>query len=204
MNLRSAITAIIAIAVLAIGAIWLVPGVVSPQPDTKRILPPVGPTALPAVRPTMPAEAPQANQAVSFRAPNAGGKPSSACASCEAEQCKDLLSVCDKQVGNAAEGPQAGKPKGELCRQLVTCVRDTGCGSKQVIDCYCGSADATECNSGKANGACLSAFQAAAETTAPSTALERTSDTAYAAGAASSLLMCDEDACRKDCLPYYR
>jgi len=202
MSSRNAITVVVLLAALFIGALWLWPRPGEPSKTAAAPAPgtPNGGAKLVVAPPTVPAAVTRA----AFRSKQAGGQASVSCATCEASECHDLVSTCDNVSGNAKAGPAAGKPKGDLCRELVTCVRESGCGTRQLIDCVCGTADAMDCNEGKSNGQCLGAFQAALETNDAHALLERTSDASYAGGAASSLLMCDQDACRKDCVPYYR
>ena len=132
------------------------------------------------------------------------------CKACEAEKCRDLgidiYAACFEAEGNAAEGPAAGRPRRELCVEMLECMRSSGCAraddpSEVNRACYCGTFTNEQCLTGKADGPCKSQIQAAGESTVGSTILtNRLSEPPYASSAAANLMAyCDKTVCADVC-----
>ncbi len=136
--------------------------------------------------------------------PAAGGRPSPACLECQKRECWNLIDGCHSLSGNASEGPAAGKPRQQLCEQMLECARGTGCDTPVSIGCYCGKTDLGACLAGNGNGACRHAFEAAAETTDAAAVFQRLKDKRYASGVVEPLLTCETRGCPDDCVPYSR
>jgi hypothetical protein len=118
------------------------------------------------------------------------------CDTCELEQCPDYRTFCDAFTG----------PDRDLCVAVVACVRASGCHANNTLDCYCGTADATQClaTSGDviANGACKAEIEAGQKTMSPSAIQNQYTDVSFPAGAAMSLMLCDNAVCNAQCIPY--
>src|SRR5688500_14083356 len=91
-----------------------------------------------------------------------------ACEACERTMCRmvpvdtdklDYYGGCLEATGTIKEGNAQGAPKKDVCREIVTCLRRTGCvdvgnPANGGQPCYCGSASENECLRGMANGPC--------------------------------------------------
>jgi hypothetical protein len=137
------------------------------------------------------------------------------CAPCEATSCQnivqwadigpDLTKFCSLAEGTALSGPGMGKPRTQLCTDLVDCAHRTGCGKQNLYGCFCGSLSLDECvaktstNVYAADGACAKEFAAAAEAMLGSQVFEQASDIRFASGHAYALLECDIKQCSDEC-----
>jgi hypothetical protein len=140
---------------------------------------------------------------------------SMACTNCEAAttlaNCADARMNCLQMAGMANAGPKAGDTKADLCLQLLTCVRRTGCvtksmGQTDMTDCYCGTGvDSNDCFSGAVTptGPCKDDVEAAAESTKLSDINNNFFDPMFATGAlfnrTMGLLSCDARGCPFEC-----
>jgi len=146
------------------------------------------------------------------------------CESCACEQCArtncsnngsidpvtgevvfvDYVEKCFEAEGSGMFGPALGIPKAELCSDIVSCVRSSGCAQEaegQQLDaewCYSGIPQA-EWAPEKMNGKCEEQFLLGAETGDDADVQERWSDVSYALGAAVQLLICESEFCAAPC-----
>jgi hypothetical protein len=128
-------------------------------------------------------------------APDSAG-PNVKCDTCELAQCPDYRTFCDAFAGSDHD----------KCVAVLACARRTSCHLNNTLDCYCGTADATQClaTTGDvvANGACKAEIEAGQGTTSPTAIQNQYTDVTFPAGAAMSLLLCDNAVCNADCIPY--
>ncbi len=123
------------------------------------------------------------------------------CRSCETAQCPEVVAGCDQLSGVAAAGTGMGKPRKELCLDLVNCARSTKC-AKNMGDlqpCFCGTAGDIPCLTGAANGVCKAVVEAAAESAEAGVVADRFSAVEFAIGGAVGLLACDYEFCAGQC-----
>jgi hypothetical protein len=110
---------------------------------------------------------------------------SAACLQCEHDYCSaaditysgqgvDLTTQCDVLTGNAADGPKKGTARAQLCKDILSCARRTGCAKAGPQACICGEQmnNAADCSAFAMSkgvqalpGACRAEYIAAAETT---------------------------------------
>ena len=118
------------------------------------------------------------------------------CDACEIEQCPDYRTFCDGFSGAARDN----------CLAVIACARRTSCHLNNTLDCYCGTADASQCLATTggiiANGACKAEIEAGQGTTNPTAIQNQYTDVAFPAGAAMSLMLCDNAVCNSECIPY--
>jgi hypothetical protein len=128
-------------------------------------------------------------------------KSAEACRQCERADpgCASLIDVCSTLEGSANEGPQAGRPRKELCQAVMACVERTDCAKSHVSGCYCGSAQSTECLDGKANGACKAEMEAALESLDPMVVARRYDEEAFAGSVAMWRYHCLHRQCEEQC-----
>jgi hypothetical protein len=155
---------------------------------------------------------------------------SQACHDCEARRCTttfyalkvdeqgnqlttDLTKACSALQGVAADGPGKGKPRSQLCEELVECGRRTGCAHPVEYGCLCGPLELDACQAkseadGIINlpGPCVKEVRAAGEAvdlevrplidsyTAPAN-----EDSPQGLGTAILLLQCGEQVCTDAC-----
>jgi cysteine-rich repeat protein len=111
-----------------------------------------------------------------------------ACIECMCgESCRDALDLCYNSTDLATGGPAAGTPKSDLCAAVIDCGRAAGC-------------TGTDCYGLVTPGPCRPQIQAAAESTALLTILNRQTDTSYAEGRANAIGDCSEANCSAECL----
>jgi cysteine-rich repeat protein len=146
------------------------------------------------------------------------------CASCGCEQCitekcsnngstdpntgevvfVNLVERCFEAEGSGTLGPALGIPKAELCSDIVSCVRSSGCAQEaegQQLEaewCYSGIPQA-EWAPEKMNGECKEQFLLGAETGEDADVQERWSDVNYSIGLAVQLLICESEFCAAQC-----
>jgi hypothetical protein len=124
------------------------------------------------------------------------------CLACEntPRTCSDFVS-CDSVSGEAAEGsPAAGKSKASLCKEVLDCVRDSGCAvGAAPIACYCGNTNAAECLGGGANGKCRAQLERGMETAKAATVIQRFKNTKFGGGLAMARIDCDQTFCLSQC-----
>jgi hypothetical protein len=126
-----------------------------------------------------------------------GGNPwdrGAACNTCEAGGIDS--GDCDANIGCKNVTDPADKA---LCEALDTCMRKTGCWSKDPLDCLCGTASGTACASAAANGVCKAEIQAATKTTDPVANGTLFYSFSVPAGFATQQSACDRDICPIDC-----
>jgi hypothetical protein len=105
-------------------------------------------------------------------------------------ECGDLATGSSPGVDGGAESTV------QLCLDTLTCAVSSGCGranapnAAAATNCYCGSATGTACAGGSGNGACAAIESAAAESTAPTTIIGRTANSAFPVGMADNILQC--------------
>jgi hypothetical protein len=104
---------------------------------------------------------------------------------------------CDPAIGCA--NITTGAADMALCVALDTCMRKTGCWSKDPLDCLCGTAVGTTCASSAANGACKAEIQAATKTTDPVANGTLFYNMSVPAGFATQQSACDRDICPIEC-----
>jgi hypothetical protein len=130
---------------------------------------------------------------------NCGPITSSECLACEKKYPEVAETAdCGYSKGEAQGGPAKGKPRAELCRKAVECLRETNCAVDNHIICYCGDASA-ECFSGSAHGDCKQVLEAALETTNPAEIATRMGDATYGGAVALLRMASDRDRCKSVC-----
>jgi len=126
-----------------------------------------------------------------------------ACRMCESAHpvCGPRLTTCEGLTGMIGS-----QTKGEVCQEVVACVRESKCaaasGTYNAVDCYCGTgADFDACATGAvpATGACKDVIAKGAETTVVADIGARFVDPEYSVGAAFQLLQCDSRICPDVC-----
>jgi hypothetical protein len=124
------------------------------------------------------------------------------CAACQAAQpiCNARKLACDNAAGDIH-----GIPKSELCREVIDCIRDSGCASADgsASDCICGeNVDVGECQ-GKSlselTGRCKDVISAGLGTTDLGEIAVRFGDPEYATGLAVQLIQCEQTFCEGSC-----
>jgi len=112
-----------------------------------------------------------------------------ACAACETSSnvCANFR-PCDR-FGTQVDSQ--GRLKADTCREVLTCVINTGCAGVGVEgDCYCGTASGPACDSGMGNGACRTAIEHGADSTSPSVIQSSFTATSLGGGMALSRVVC--------------
>lgn len=133
------------------------------------------------------------------------------CETCETNVCgtNEELVSCDGEIGlsdTAATGPATGVKKSVLCKNLLGCLKRTGCAqyepSAVLSKCYCGTASPSECaEAGKPNGPCVEEVAAAGEDRATSKLVLRQLSPQYALGVAAQVYgYCDGGVCANECV----
>jgi cysteine-rich repeat protein len=116
----------------------------------------------------------------------------------------NLVEKCFEAEGSGTLGPALGIPKAELCSDIVSCVRSSGCAQEaegQQLEaewCYSGIPQA-EWAPEKMNGKCKEQFLLGAETGEDADVQERWSDVNYSIGRAVQLLICESEFCAAQC-----
>jgi hypothetical protein len=130
------------------------------------------------------------------------------CSTCTVDEGGDP-DPCTALTGNASDGPAAGTPNSQLCRETLDCYHQTGCDGTGAFICYCGTAiDQTTCNSATtiANpGPCKTQMDRSLEVASGSPgsiALGRIQDDQYAGGHAGITAAYETGSCRNQCRPY--
>src|SRR5688572_800962 len=134
------------------------------------------------------------------------------CEQCLAEKCSNNPSTdsqgnqvlvnyverCFEAEGSGTLGPALGIPKAELCGDIVSCVRSSGCAAEaegpllEAEWCYSGT-PLLEWAPDKMNGKCKEQFLLGAETGEDADVQERWSDVNYAIGLAKQLVDCSSE-----------
>jgi cysteine-rich repeat protein len=125
-----------------------------------------------------------------------------ACEACLMTNCSDNgFPLCTSAKGNAKDGPAAGVPREELCRDVYACVLRTHCGSSgNLAECYCGTMTGASCLAPRAaNGPCKDDIEAGLETTEPTKIPQVFTSPDLGAGDAMTLLQCQNDFCQSEC-----
>jgi cysteine-rich repeat protein len=125
-----------------------------------------------------------------------------ACEACLMTNCSaDGFPLCTSAKGNAKDGPAAGLPREELCRDVYACVLRTHCSAAgNIADCYCGTSTGASCLAPRAaNGPCKDDIEAGLETTDPTKVPQLFTNRELGAGDAMSLLQCQNDFCQSEC-----
>jgi cysteine-rich repeat protein len=129
-------------------------------------------------------------------------RDSRACEACLVTNCTgDGFPLCTLAKGNAKDGPAAGVPREELCREVYACVLREGCGaSGNLAECYCGTSTGAACLAPRAaNGPCKDDIEAGLETTDPTKIPQIFTSRDLGAGDAMTLLQCQNDFCQNEC-----
>jgi hypothetical protein len=200
MRTRITLLAIFVVAIVAVALIWRFPRSSRATPESEPVAASSGAAASGSIgdgRRTDRGKPP-------LKSPANGGKPSPACLDCVKRECWNLIDGCSGLKGDATEGPAAGKPRKQLCEQMLECARSTACDAPTTYGCYCGQTDLGGCLEGKGKGVCRAVVEAAAESTDAGTVFKRLKDKAYASGVVEPLLTCETRGCPDDCVPYYR
>jgi hypothetical protein len=135
---------------------------------------------------------------VSGPLPSTGAGP--ACDTCERSMCGASSADCVAAPGLALAGPKQGRPRAELCLDLLACIRRTGCAQVSVEDCYCGAGVTKAVCAGRPTGMCRSAVEEGAESNDPAVVFGRLFNESYATGKAFILIEgCDRNLCSTSC-----
>jgi hypothetical protein len=200
MRTRITLLTIFVVAIAAIALIWRFPRSSGAATESASVAVSPGPSSAGSVGDVRRAD----RGKPPLKSPASGGKPSPGCVDCVKRECWNLIDGCSTLNGDATEGPAAGKPRKQLCEQMLECARSTGCDSPTSYGCYCGSADLSACLAGQGKGVCRATVEAAAESTDAGAVFKRLKDKAYASGVVEPLLTCETRGCPDDCVPYYR
>ena len=139
-----------------------------------------------------------------------GGTTYEICHMCEMTQCPDALALCENAEGTAASGTGMGRPRRDLCLDVMACIRRTQCardtdgepGNEDAQRCYCGTASDFACLAGTgANGPCKPEIEAAAESQSSEDVgirftLNVSHEMEFPIAFATSLQVCDAMSCR--------
>jgi hypothetical protein len=113
---------------------------------------------------------------------------------------------CAEFAGCSNLPPTATTEEKRLCQEALDCMRRTGCGVTDALDCLCGTAKDDACLS-RADGVCKAQLMAAAKTTSSTTAANLFFQPAAADGVtilpiayATTLVSCDKELCSNECL----
>src|SRR5260370_14406984 len=83
-----------------------------------------------------------------LKSPASGGKPSPGCFDCVKRECWNLIDGCNTLNCDSTEGPAAGKPRKQLCEQMLECARRTACDPPTSHGCFWRSAGHEACAPG--------------------------------------------------------
>ena len=190
---------------------------------------------------TSPADSgtgPRADSGVVVMNPPTGGDAgagpslltSAACTSCMMTQCVaskwpnadvSWAKCSDPYDGSetALAGKGMGKPRSQLCTDLLSCVQSTGCGNPLVtavgasgdgdstptggLACFCGSISQNACIMGPdiatLKGACRDQYAAAAEADNTATTIQNDADPTLPVGRALNTVRCQQELCADEC-----
>jgi hypothetical protein len=133
-----------------------------------------------------------------FRPDEEGADPNKkfdpvACSSCEKEHIKngkcEPMAGCDDLTGQDKE----------LCLNLLSCMRRTGCWLEDPLRCLCGTFSDLECAQGSANGVCKAEMNAATKSTDTLRNGMLFYNPTIPAGRANQLISCDHENCVNVC-----
>lgn len=151
---------------------------------------------------------PEISGAAAVSLPKSAPKKNDLCLACEHKKCAEAADVCfppepGTTVTSAAQ-PAPDPALGSACREVLECVRTTGCGKGEPAACYCGEGmELDACESAPAaslKGACKDVIQRHAGSEDPKVVAARFGDHKFGTGLAMSLhTFCDRDICKEVC-----